>query len=544
MRFTPSDIRGVRIARHTPGTRIAPLDGAGRNGRALQHWRENRTLAPRGSVSPLVVSLDDAGERVVRCVEGGVVAIVVDCRVDSDSFGDSQSFPMPANVARSLVVPAGVAVGWQVTEEYAEVGTSAWDGEAEEFVLDDCSANCEWPLAQSQYLEADLDIVDLEYIESLTAKSTFEQTGCESSDHSTIDAETAAWPANDQPGTEVEDKEIRPRLSIASPPRPRRAQNAEPTILVIGSTGQLGHDLVRRLRGTGRVIGACRKPRDDGHLPIATTVDISRPASIREAIRRTRPQLIVNAAALTDVAACEESPRRAQGINANAPAIMAEEARKIGAGLVHFCSDKVFGGDGDRPHKETDAATPVNQYGRTKLRGTQAVVGSGVEHLVLRTGWLYSTHGANYIQNIVDQITYRASLKIATDYFGTPTSTDWLAKTVAGLLNQANGDIRGWLQDHGGIYHAAALGYASRLDVADHVVATCRQHALPVVLHKLTGVSLDTLTNSVRCPKNCRLDVSQLATKFQIALPSWREQLAQQLAIILGVGEGRLLSIA
>ncbi len=531
--FSPSEIAGVQVARHKLGTRLAPTS----SGKLPSEWQETRTLAPNGSVSPLVVSLCQSGERVVRCLEGAAVAIVVDCRAASDTFGEIQSIALPANIARSLVVPAGVAVGWQVTAEYAEVGTSAWKS-AEAYVVDDvsCEVDTAWPVDPMQYLESELEILDLDYIESLAGESKFGRATIRPDERGTAPERFA-----DARALKTEEVQRASRVAIQS--RVTKSVT-EPTILVIGSTGQLGHDLVRRLRGTGRVIGACRKPSDNGHLPIATTIDISRPASIRETIRRTRPQLIVNAAALTDVAACEASPRRAQGINANAPAIMAEEARKIGAGLVHFCSDKVFGGDGERPHKETDRAQPINQYGLTKLRGTHAIQGSGVEHLVIRTGWLYSTHGSNYIQNIVDQITYRANLKIAIDYFGTPTSTDWLAQTIAGLLHRAKGDIRGWLQDHGGLYHVAALGYASRLDVADHVVATCRQHALPVVLQKLTGVPVDSLAGAARCPQNCRLDVSKLATKFKIALPSWREQLAQQLAIILGVGEGRLLSIA
>lgn len=521
MQIRDTEIAGVMLANHSLGKRLAPSVHSDSD-----RWQERHFLAQHGATLPLTLLDHEDGERAVRCLEGSIAAVVVDCRPESDSFGDSITFDFHADASTTLIVPVGVAIGWQATGEYASVAQAEFSHASDSvLIIDDSTVAPEWPIEISAVLpvlvgEFPAESVDLDWLESRAAKCSFETPV----DHA------AAIPA------------IAPLTKGVLSARIRSSE--DPTILIIGSTGQLGHDLCRRLRGIGRVIGACRKPRSGGQLPIATSIDVSRPASIREAIRRTRPQLIINATGLTDLAACEASPRRAQGINATGPAIMAEEAAKVGAGIMHFCSDKVFAGQGEKPFSESDTPQPINQYGLTKLRGTQAVLGGSASNMVIRTGWLYSTHGTNYVQNIVDLITYRASLKIATDYFGTPTSTDWLAQVVADLLTRADGDFSSWLQNFGGLYHAAMLGYASRIDVADHVVATCRQHALPVVLQKLNGVSIDEFSGTANCPKNCRLDASRLATHFQLTLPSWREELSRQLAIMLGVNEGRLLSIA
>jgi dTDP-4-dehydrorhamnose reductase len=340
-------------------------------------------------------------------------------------------------------------------------------------------------------------------------------------------------------------------------PLAQRPASARPElILVIGSSGQLGRDLCRELRGLGTVVGACRTPDAGSLLPVPVMVDISRPASLRQAIRQVRPTLIVNAAGLTDVDVAETQPRLAQMVNATAPAIMAEEALRIGAGLVHFCSSMVFDGAGERPWRESDCPDPQNQYARTKLLGTQAILESDVAHIILRCGWLYSTHGDNYVRRLIDTLSYRNVVALANDHLGAPTSTNFLARLVANLLGTdaltsqpgtrrtQSCDINAWLSEQGGLYHASTLGRASKLEVGDQIVAACRQHALPIVLRKLEGRPLRDLPALAKIPGNCSLDPSRLALKFQLQLPHWQSDLNQQIDLMLSTHGLQLSGVA
>lgn len=322
-------------------------------------------------------------------------------------------------------------------------------------------------------------------------------------------------------------------------------------ILVIGSSGQLGRDLCRHLRSLGTVIGACRTPDKQSLLPVPMWVDISRPASVRQAIRQVRPTLIVNAASLTDVDQAEQHPRLAQLVNATGPAVIADEAQRVGACVVHFCSSMVFSGRGDKPWRESDQPDPQNQYARTKWIGTQALSCSQVPHLILRTGWLYSTHGENYVRRLIDSLSYRSTVTLADDHVGSPTSTNFLAQLTADLLLRAGRaaertqqSLAEWLHEHGGLYHASTLGMASKLQVGDQILALCRQHGLPIVLQKLQGRHLSELPSSAHMPANCALDPSRLALHFQVDLPRWQTDLAQQIDYMLGAHSLTLGSVA
>ena len=322
-------------------------------------------------------------------------------------------------------------------------------------------------------------------------------------------------------------------------------------ILVIGSSGQLGRDLCRHLRRLGTVIGACRTPDKQSLLPVPMWVDISRPASLRQAIRQVRPTLIVNAASLTDVDQSEQHPRLAQLVNATGPAVIADEAERIGACMVHFCSSMVFGGAGEKPWRESDQPDPQNQYARTKWTGTQAVSRSQVPHLILRSGWLYSTHGENYVRRLIDSLSYRSTITLADDHLGSPTSTNFLAQLTADLLQrgcraaaETGQSLGDWLNEHGGLYHASTLGMASKLHVGDQILALCRQHGLPIVLQKLQGRHLSELPSSANIPANCALDPSRLALHFQVDLPRWQTDLGQQIDYMLGAHSLSLGNVA
>lgn len=587
----PTRIAGAAIVRQTAARRA--------DGSAVLVRRRSPQLASGGLPHEQIITADFAFtsepsfsrlnvERSLRCLEGEVYICLVDVRVGSPTFGHWQSVCLSEGDSRTLSVPAGVACGWQVLSSAATL---------------EINATCEIDDDRWQWLrwnDHELDLRWPELPEQLASHSRPSRSLCriaqqrlpqwrgssKSAPHakpakksqpshklSPIPTPSASHTRHSrdqrqQPPTPTSKsaESSLPRLaigtcaaptevvresvaaSINTPARPAAksvasatARRVEHRILVVGSSGQLGRDLCRHLRRLGTVIGACRTPDKQSLLPVPMWVDVSRPASLRQAIRQVRPTLIVNAASLTDIDQAEQHPRLAQLVNATGPAVIADEAQRIGACLVHFCSSMVFSGAGDKPWRESDQPDPQNQYARTKWIGTQAVTHSQVPHLTLRSGWLYSTHGENYVRRLIDTLSYRSTVTLADDHLGSPTSTNFLAQLTANLLERgcraaedSNQSLGEWLTEHGGLYHAATLGMASKLQVGDQIVALCRQHGLPIVLQKLQGRHLRELPASAHMPANCALDPSRLAMHFQVDLPRWQTDLGEQIDYMLG----------
>src|SRR6266478_2350867 len=202
----------------------------------------------------------------------------------------------------------------------------------------------------------------------------------------------------------------------------------KPTILLTGKTGQLGSELNRLLPKLGEVIA-----------PDRTELDLRELEQIRQIMRNANPQLIVNASAYTAVDAAETDEANALAVNAEAPRLLALEARKAGAMLVHFSTDYVFDGSTKAPYEETDPTNPINVYGKTKLAGEQAVRSSGVPHLIFRTAWIYATRGRNFLLTILLLATEREELKIVRDQVGAPTCAADIAAATAKILTNIYG---------------------------------------------------------------------------------------------------------
>ncbi len=500
-----------------------------------------------------------SNERRVRCLHGELYVCIVDVRLDSPTFGHWQSVCLVEEDARTLTIPAGVACGWQVLSDSATLemrSSREVDASRLQWLRwDDRDLVVEWPerphqLAAHVRPSRHLRSIPDHRLPTLTTKRVVSHAK-----RTEVRNQNVNGPSMEQPRAVEHGSVSKPTKSLPTVSLQTTSDSAAPRqelILVIGSSGQLGRDLCRELRSLGTVIGACRAPDKGSVLPVPVLVDISRPASLRQAIRQVRPTLIVNAAGLTDIDQAETKPRLAQLVNATAPAVMAEEAQRIGAGLVHFCSGMVFDGSGDRPWRETDRPNPQNQYARTKLIGTQAIMQGDVEHLVLRSGWLYSTHGDNYVRRLIDSLAYRNLITLADDHLGNPTSTNFLARLTADLLGRAAkqaateqaGGIAPWLAENGGLYHASTLGSASKLEVGDQLLATCRGHALPIVLRKLQGRPLSELPSLAKIPANCALDPTRLAMKFGLQLPRWQSDLSEQIDLMLGAHSLTLRSVA
>lgn len=289
-------------------------------------------------------------------------------------------------------------------------------------------------------------------------------------------------------------------------------------ILVLGANGQIGHELPRVLCRLGQVIALDR-----------AGADLGEPELLRVVVRQHRPQAIVNAAGYTAVDRAESEPQLAATINGVAPGVLAEEARALGACLVHYSSDYVFDGRKKTPYDERDVPRPLSSYGRSKLEGERAVAAVGGRHLIMRTSWVVGVHGANFLKTILRLAVERDSLRVVADQHGAPTSATLIAEVTADalqtMLQAPEGDER-W-----GLYHLAAAGETSWHGYARHVIGRAREFgmSLKATPETVAGItSADYPTPAAR-PANSRLDTARLRAAFPIQLPDWRHGVDQVL---------------
>ncbi len=300
-------------------------------------------------------------------------------------------------------------------------------------------------------------------------------------------------------------------------------------ILLTGKTGQVGSALLRLLPEIGEVVAP-----DRYELELLDT------NNIRRMVREIRPELIVNAAAYTAVDAAETQEADAYAINAGAPAVLAEEAKKIGAAIVHYSTDYVFDGSKGTPYEETDLVAPINIYGKTKLVGEQAIGTSGVPHLIFRLAWVYGTRGRNFLLTILRLATEREELRIVRDQFGAPTWSKEIAeatvKILAQLIRQSS-PPSALLSSVSGIYHLSAAGETTWYDFACAVLdeavhlspevswfaeATRRR---PLIARKVIPITTAEFPTPALRPAFSVLSNSRLTRTFGVALPDWRTQL-------------------
>jgi dTDP-4-dehydrorhamnose reductase len=290
-------------------------------------------------------------------------------------------------------------------------------------------------------------------------------------------------------------------------------------ILLLGKSGQVGWELQRSLSVLGRVTAL-------GH----DEADFTQPQAVAQTVRALRPDVIVNAAAHTAVDKAEGEPARARLLNATTPGVLAEEAARLGAWLVHYSTDYVFDGSGDRPWVETDAPATLSVYGATKLEGEQHIQQTGCRHLILRTSWVYAARGSNFAKTMLRLGSERERLTVIDDQWGAPTGADLLADVTAHAvrhLQSRPGD--------GGLYHCVAGGETTWHSYAKYVLEHARQ-AQPAIELKATEVApvpTSAFPTPARRPHNSRLDTTRLQTTFGLVLPPWQQGVARMLTEIL-----------
>jgi dTDP-4-dehydrorhamnose reductase len=290
-------------------------------------------------------------------------------------------------------------------------------------------------------------------------------------------------------------------------------------ILLLGKGGQVGWELQRSLAVLGNVTALDFDSQE--HCG-----DFSNPAGVAETVRALRPDVIVNAAAHTAVDKAESEPDLARLLNATTPGVLAEEAARLGAWLVHYSTDYVFDGSGTRPWVETDTPAPLSCYGRTKLEGEQRIQQSGCKHLILRTSWVYAARGGNFAKTMLRLAQERDRLTVIDDQWGAPTGADLLADVTAHALRH----LAQHPQD-GGLYHCVAAGETNWNLYAKEVLALAAQ-AQPAIKLKATDVApvpTSAFPTPAARPHNSRLNTARLQATFGLRLPHWRDGVARML---------------
>ena len=287
------------------------------------------------------------------------------------------------------------------------------------------------------------------------------------------------------------------------------------TILLLGANGQVGWELRRTLAPLGPVRALER-----------SDADLADPDALSRIVRETVPSLIVNAAAYTAVDRAEEDEALARAINADAPGVLAEEAKRLGIALVHYSTDYVFDGTGSRPAIESDPTRPLNVYGRTKLAGEAAIRDSGCAHLILRTSWVYSMRGANFLLTVQRLAGQLEELRIVADQTGAPTWARGIAEATALVLARCGAPRDpGGLAENGGLYHMTAAGETTWHGFAGAVVDWMRTSGQPVLCKQVSPIPTSDYPTPAKRPANSLLDCSKLNDAFGIAIPDWRDQL-------------------
>jgi len=294
-------------------------------------------------------------------------------------------------------------------------------------------------------------------------------------------------------------------------------------ILLLGKNGQVGWELQRSLAPLGELVALDAQSQ---HL----CGDLSNLEGIAQTIRAVAPDIIVNAAAHTAVDKAESEPELARTINALAPGILAQEAKRSRAWLIHYSTDYVFDGTGDTPWLETDPTGPLSIYGKTKLEGEGAIRASGCKHLIFRTSWVYAARGGNFAKTMLKLAQERDSLQVINDQIGAPTGADLLADITAHAVRMAL--LR---SEVSGLYHLVASGQTSWHGYASFVIDFARQAGIEIKVSPdaTQPVPTSAFPTAAMRPINSRLDTSKLQTTFSLNLPHWQSGVTRMLTEIL-----------
>ncbi|MBD2197802.1 MULTISPECIES: dTDP-4-dehydrorhamnose reductase [Calothrix] len=291
-------------------------------------------------------------------------------------------------------------------------------------------------------------------------------------------------------------------------------------ILLTGVTGQVGWELQRTLMTIGEVIAVGRNINNPN-----LQMDLAQIDTISRTIKEIKPDLIINPAAYTAVDKAETEPELAMKINAIAPGAIAEAAKEIGAAMIHYSTDYVFDGKKNTAYTELDEPNPQNIYGKTKLAGEQAIASVGVPYLILRTSWVYSLRGKNFLLTMLRLAQEREEIKVVDDQIGAPTWSRIIAEATAQIVAQAPGNISDFLANRGGLYHLTASGKTSWYGFAKAIFELDEKKS-DRKLQRLTPITSQEYPTPASRPAYSLLDSQQLSQSFGLILPDWERCLA------------------
>jgi dTDP-4-dehydrorhamnose reductase len=297
-------------------------------------------------------------------------------------------------------------------------------------------------------------------------------------------------------------------------------------ILLFGKGGQVGWELQRSLAPLGEVVAV-----DFDSVDFCG--DFTNLAGLAETVRQVKPSIIVNAAAHTAVDKAESEPDLARTINALAPGVIAAEAQKLDAWLVHYSTDYVFDGSGSQAWKESDTPAPLSVYGQTKLEGEQAVAANCAKHLIFRTSWVFAARGSNFAKTMLRLAKERDSLSVIDDQIGAPTGADLLADVTALALQRVQTQPNG--HELAGLYHLVASGATSWHGYAALVIEQARQAGVDIKTPQtaINKIATQAYPTPARRPLNSKLDTSKVQTVFNFHLPQWQQGVNRMLTEIL-----------
>jgi dTDP-4-dehydrorhamnose reductase len=294
-------------------------------------------------------------------------------------------------------------------------------------------------------------------------------------------------------------------------------------ILVTGGTGQIGGALVPRLAGLGTVVA-----------PSRSEVDLAHPAGIAEQLDRIWPNLIINSAAYTSVDSAEDERDLAFMVNAESPGAIARWAAARRVPLVQLSTDYVFDGSGDRPWREDDPTGPLSVYGASKLAGEKSVQAASGPHLIVRTSWVYSAQGRNFLRIVASLASQRSELKVVADQVGAPTSAAVVAEGLARILATAVDEVPARFAAVHGVVHLTAAGATSWHGFAAAIVQGLKARGVPVKAERVVPLCSDEYPSKATRPRNSRLDLKLLSQMFGITPLHWTDALEIELERLVG----------
>jgi dTDP-4-dehydrorhamnose reductase len=290
-------------------------------------------------------------------------------------------------------------------------------------------------------------------------------------------------------------------------------------ILLLGTSGQVGHELLSALAPIGEVTGAGRTPGKNVH------VDLSNRASLDRVLDASNADIIVNAAAYTAVDRAEDDAAAAQRINGDALADIGAWAKANHRLVVHYSTDYVFDGEGQRPYRENDPTSPLGVYGQTKLAGEIALRDSGCDHFIFRTAWVYATRGKNFLLTMLKVGAERDEVRIVSDQRGTPTPARLIADTTANVLTRWSALDDARRRQVLGTYHLCASGECTWYDFAGAIFADARSAGLIERVPRVTPIATADYPTRAKRPRYSVLNTTKIRDTFGVDLPDWQEGL-------------------